>query len=132
MMDGGERSLDHKLTMSVSDNNPTVRVITLDDAVSLAGTEMIDLLKVDIEGAEAEVLGATSPSTFRRIRRIALEFHDNIRPGTCAYVQQLLSPTHRIVEVHGSSYGILRAELISDVDGPPEGGHYAQSRENQP
>jgi len=119
MMDGGDRSLDHRLTMSVSDSKPTVRVITLDDAVALAGTKMIDLLKIDIEGAEADVMGAASPSTMRRIRRIALEFHDNIRPGTCAYVQELLKPTHRIVAVHGSPYGILHAELLTESAGKP-------------
>jgi FkbM family methyltransferase len=111
MVDGGERSLDHQLTMKLNDNGPTVSVITLDQAVALAGTDMIDLLKIDIEGAEADVLAAASPSTMRRFRRIALEYHDNIRPGTCAAVQEILARTHRIVSVEGTSYGILHAVL---------------------
>ncbi len=113
MLDGGARSLDHKLTMSATETGGAVRVITLDQAVDAVGGKTIDLLKVDIEGAEADMLAAASSSTLRRIRRIALEYHDNIRPGTRTDVHRLLAHTHRIVSESGDSYGIIRAELAA-------------------
>jgi FkbM family methyltransferase len=113
MLDGGVSSVDLRLTMNSGGGKP-VHVITLEQALDLAGTDMIDLLKVDIEGAEMDVLTAASATTLRRFRRIALEYHDHIRPGTCSDMQQLLSRTHRIVHVDqsGQGYGILRAELL--------------------
>jgi len=110
MLDGGARSLDHRLTMASSDAGGEVRVVTLDQAVKETGGSPIDLLKVDIEGAELDMLAAASPSTLKRIRRVALEYHDNIRPGTKAEVSRILAQTHRIVSESGDSYGIIRAE----------------------
>jgi FkbM family methyltransferase len=110
MLDGGARSLDHRLTMASTDAGGGVRVVTLDQAVHETGGNPIDLLKVDIEGAELDMLAAASPSTLKRIRRVALEYHDNIRPGTKAEVSRILAQTHRIVSESGDSYGIIRAE----------------------
>ena len=112
MENGGERTLDHRLATNTGQAGATVPVMTLDDAVGLADKAMIDLLKIDIEGAEADVLAAASPSALRRVRRIAIEYHDHIRPGTLRDVQKLLAPNHRITDVSGTSYGILHAELI--------------------
>jgi FkbM family methyltransferase len=50
-----------------------VRCITLDEIISNLGS--IDLLKMDIEGAEEEVL--TASHKLQNIKRIALEFHSN-------------------------------------------------------
>ena len=88
-----------------------VEVITLETAVELTSAPMVDLLKIDIEGSEGDVLASTDERILRRIRRVALEYHDNIRPGTLQLVRDVLSATHRIVDVHGESYGILHAEL---------------------
>lgn len=37
----------------------------------------VDLLKIDIEGAEYEVLKSASAETLQRVHRIVLEFHPN-------------------------------------------------------
>jgi FkbM family methyltransferase len=42
----------------------------------------VDLLKMDIEGAEYEVLLSTSPDVLRTIQRIALEYHGDCAPYT--------------------------------------------------
>lgn len=47
------------------------------DIVSLAGPEgSIDLLKVDIEGSEVRVFGASSAAWLPRVREIIIELHD--------------------------------------------------------
>ncbi len=59
----------------------SVECIGLDQAVSFAGDGRIQLLKIDIEGAEIEAMGAASPETWARVDRVAAEYHDRVRPG---------------------------------------------------
>jgi len=55
----------------------TVRVRRLADVFAESGTSTIDLLKVDIEGAEHQMLiGAEPLIAERRIKHIALELHE--------------------------------------------------------
>ena len=43
--------------------------------------EWIDLLKIDIEGAEIELLEGLDKETFARIGQMTVEFHDFLRPS---------------------------------------------------
>jgi len=54
-----------------------VRVSTLEQFLDDAQIAEADFLKMDIEGAEHEVIHASSPSVMRRFREIALEYHPN-------------------------------------------------------
>ncbi len=54
-----------------------VQVSTLEHFLDEANIDQVDFLKMDIEGAEHEVLHATSPAVMRRFREIALEYHPN-------------------------------------------------------
>jgi FkbM family methyltransferase len=53
-----------------------VNTLTIDDVLAEAGK--IDFLKMDIEGAEYEVLLNANNSTLRKIKAISLEYHDSI------------------------------------------------------
>ncbi len=53
-----------------------VQAITLKDLYSRFDLKNIDLLKIDIEGAELEVLDNFSTQDFERICQISVEFHD--------------------------------------------------------
>jgi len=53
-------------------NGETVQTISLKDVV---GAETCDVLKIDIEGAEYDVLYGTDSETFSRIRHIVMEAH---------------------------------------------------------
>ncbi len=91
----GDRSLDHVLR---SDANVVggVSVIPLAGLFDLAGAGEIDFLKVDIEGSEHDVFAAASPQLLSRIKRIAMEYHDQIVPGTLELLRKVLSPTHEL------------------------------------
>jgi len=52
-----------------------VPACTLEDALERWGSAPIDIVKMDIEGAEVAVLDSTSESALRRISQIAVEFH---------------------------------------------------------
>jgi FkbM family methyltransferase len=63
-----------------------VRAITMDRLMRQTGIEAIDLLKVDIEGAEKEVF--ESCTWIEKVRVIAIELHDRVRPGCATAVQR--------------------------------------------
>lgn len=52
-----------------------VECVTLEKLIETQGLSQIDLLKLDIEGAEHEVLLTTSREALSRVRRIAMEYH---------------------------------------------------------
>jgi FkbM family methyltransferase len=57
-----------------------VPATTVDELMSNLGWASLDLLKVDIEGAEQEVFKSSS-EWINRVRFIMIELHDDIRPG---------------------------------------------------
>jgi FkbM family methyltransferase len=61
--------------------NETIQCITLRDALDRCRRRRIQLLKIDVEGAELEILESATPEDFSRIERISLEYHEAYRPG---------------------------------------------------
>ena len=58
-----------------------VECVPLSRAVELTGADRVDLLKVDVEGAEIEILEGAGPEVWPRIDRVVVEYHDLFRPG---------------------------------------------------
>jgi len=63
-----------------SEGTVTVEGITLKTLMSTAGIDAIDLLKMDIEGAEIALLEATSDVTLASLTQLTIEFHEFV-PG---------------------------------------------------
>jgi len=57
-----------------------VETVTIDELFELLGVAKIDLLKLDIEGAEYEVLAAVTTAALSRIDQLIVEFHDHCVP----------------------------------------------------
>jgi FkbM family methyltransferase len=72
-----------------NDHTVTVPSTTLQSLMNEAGVEHVDLLKVDIEGAEVQMFAATSDETLRQIDQITVEFHDFCGYVTAAQITQL-------------------------------------------
>lgn len=89
-----------------------VAMITLDSLI--AENIVVDFLKMDIEGAECDVLSAVSPDTFRRIRRVALEFHPP-SPAKAA-LDPLLANGFKLrrYQDDGAGYGMAWLERCTD------------------
>ena len=63
---------------------------TLDDVVASLGLERLDLLKIDIEGAELDVL-RSAPYVLQNLRPVILcEYGTNTWPAFCATPEELL------------------------------------------
>jgi FkbM family methyltransferase len=113
MQAGVGRSLDHRLCPESTGGGEAVGVVSLGDLFGMAKSDSIAFLKMDIEGSEHDAFMKSDTALFRRFRRIAVEYHDNLRPGTLALLQGRLGETHRLtVRPDGAAgYGILLAEL---------------------
>jgi FkbM family methyltransferase len=107
------RSIDHQLDVSQAGD---ITVLTLGEAADLAGTgSRIDLLKMDIEGSEADVFARPHPpALMSRFRKIAIEWHEHLRPGVLELLRLQLEPTHRIVAIDADDhrYGLLQAVAV--------------------
>jgi hypothetical protein len=55
----------------------------MDDLVNMYNLETIDILKIDIEGAEKELFTYNYENWLQKVRCIVIELHDLYRPG-CA------------------------------------------------
>ncbi len=72
--------LDHDVVATIHDVGNAdvveVRGVTLKTVIDSTGSELIDLIKMDIEGAELDVLSTIDEDALKRIKQIAIEFHD--------------------------------------------------------
>ena len=59
----------------------TVEAITIDDIVRLSGHDTIDILKLDIEGAEKELFTGDCP-WLAKVNMIIIELHDRMKEGS--------------------------------------------------
>ena len=68
-----------------------VRTRSLPSLLDEHGLERVDFLKLDCEGAEGLALPATPEPYLRRLRRVALEFHDDLSPVRHEELERLLA-----------------------------------------
>lgn len=106
-----ERSIDHRLVRVPQHDPAAVPIVSLAGLLALAGTDRVAFLKMDIEGAEYDAFAEADSATLARFDRIALEYHDNLRPGTLALLRARLEPTHHltVIPTESRGYGVLLA-----------------------
>jgi len=84
--------LDEKWSYRVQSSSRTspsrVRAVTIASLIEEAGVDRVNILKLDIEGAEIEVFDAKCKGWIDRIDIIVIELHDWIRPGCRASLLQ--------------------------------------------
>lgn len=69
----------------------TVPTIKISEIFSEYQLDYIDLLKIDIEGAEWEILNDLNDAYFEKIKQISVEFHDFIDPSMKPKTQEVIS-----------------------------------------
>ncbi len=58
-----------------------VRTTTLEEIFRKERLSRVDVMKLDVEGAEYEIIAGAPAGLLERIRTIVLEYHDGLRPG---------------------------------------------------
>lgn len=67
-----------------------VEGITLATFMARCGVEYVDLIKLDIEGAEFDLFDATDDATLRRVGQWSVEFHDFLDPSLAPKVAAVI------------------------------------------
>ncbi|MBE9117910.1 FkbM family methyltransferase [Lusitaniella coriacea LEGE 07157] len=65
-----------ELPQDLAEDVVRVEGITLDRFLTDNNIEQVDLLKIDIEGAEIELFKSANDESLKKIKQIAVEFHD--------------------------------------------------------
>jgi 31-O-methyltransferase len=81
-------------------------VTTVSEAMRDSGIEAVDLLKIDVEGAEWEVLQGVDEADWPRLRQLAIEVH-NVG-GRVERVRELLASNGFAVAVEQDDWALLR------------------------
>ncbi|MBL8176012.1 MAG: FkbM family methyltransferase [Bryobacterales bacterium] len=96
-------------------SSEAIECVDLNRVLELVPAARVDLLKIDAEGAEVEIVQGARPELWRRIERVALEYHEDIRPGCRMRLRHLLTAAG--YEVNGAPgpggdgpYGVLLAK----------------------
>lgn len=58
-----------------------LKAITIDDILKKSGHDQIDILKLDVEGAEKEIFSNSYEYWLPRVKVLILEIHDWIKKG---------------------------------------------------
>lgn len=82
--------------------SPEVRAVTIDELLQ-SGNGNIDILKLDIEGSEADLFASNDTSWIRRVKVFAIELHDRLRPGCSKSFYSALGKFDYHQEVRGEN-----------------------------
>jgi len=74
---GGHLLFDHNIKGPLNDSIK-VPSKTLESILEENAIEQVDFLKIDCEGSEGQILQAARASGLETVRKIAMEFHDNV------------------------------------------------------
>ncbi|MCG8527249.1 MAG: FkbM family methyltransferase [Opitutales bacterium] len=110
------RSVDHRLSNAIAEDptdDTAIRTYCMSDIFKMIPSEKIDFFKIDVEGSELEFFESLKKDDLLRIKKIAIEYHDNIKPGTKNYILSKLEATHTttVKTDPGDDYGMIYAKL---------------------
>lgn len=103
----GEGAQSHSVSETAG-SGETVDAIDLKDLMSGYGLETIDLLKMDIEGAEGELLQSLDPEILARINAITFECNDSEMPGAAIRLVHAISPDEFDAYAFGENLCLIR------------------------
>lgn len=106
--------LDNKWSFRVQNSSRTssscVRAVTVASLMDKAGIDRVDILKLDIEGAEIELFDAKCKEWIDRVDVIVIELHDWIRPGCSASLLKATEGCHYVQFRKGQNMVLTRAD----------------------
>ncbi len=108
----GEGQFDSVRTTEAQESGSRVRAITMETLLNETGLEQIDILKIDIEGAEVELL-RSAPKWLNRVQSIAAEFHGASRRES-GFDDLMQKNGFHIVEGSVHTVMALRNRLLPD------------------
>jgi FkbM family methyltransferase len=87
-----------------------VQGVTVHDLFEIGGRDTIDILKLDVEGAEKEIFSAPDCSWIGNTRMLIVELHDRMVPGCSSALEQAIRPYSLRRMVRGENLVLVHTE----------------------
>ena len=91
-------------TVKESEENVDVEAIRVQDIIKQFKIERIDILKVDIEGAEVEVFDNNADEWLDKVKMCVIEFHERKRPGCSKMIIDKMKKNGFTYKVYEENY----------------------------
>ncbi len=91
------------MTEETNQQENTVKTVTLNELVSNSGFRDIDILKIDIEGAEKEVFERNYQDWIGRVGLFVIELHDRFKPGCSTTFYDAIAPLSLAISRKGEN-----------------------------
>jgi FkbM family methyltransferase len=88
-------------------NGTGIKAVTIPQILAQSGHDTIDILKLDVEGAERELFRDGCEEWLRRVKMIIIELHDRCVPGTSRAVYSKLCQVPFRQEIRGENVFVL-------------------------
>ena len=88
-----------------------VNTITIPEIFESFHVEEVDILKMDIEGAEKEIFEKGNTEWLEKVKVLIIELHDDIAPGTSHFFFRKLTKYKFNLYVHGENLVFTRFDL---------------------
>jgi FkbM family methyltransferase len=96
-----------------NESETSVKTVTINSIMQKFELLNIDVLKIDIEGAEKEVFESDHQEWLSKTRVILIELHDRLKPGCSTAFFKAISKLNFYVEIKGELLICKRADNLS-------------------
>jgi len=93
---------------------PSVNAITAGDCIQILGAVQLDILKIDIEGAEKEVFSAANLDWLKQTKLMIIELHDRWLPGCSDAVEDAIKGHSFERSMRGENLVLTAAAATTD------------------
>jgi FkbM family methyltransferase len=107
----GSESFEFQTRQATAGDVDKVVGLTIDELLTWAGASRIDILKIDIEGAEKQVFSGPCDRWLGRVSAIFAELHDRLEPECSETFHQATAPYGFIETQRGEDVILRRAAL---------------------
>lgn len=90
----------------------TVKTITIDEVIKENNLEFIDLLKIDIEGAEKELFESDYENWLPKTKCIVIELHDGIKSGSSKSFFKAISRYNFSFQMKGENLVFINRDIL--------------------
>jgi len=94
-----------------TDDPQSISAVTVGDLLHRSGKPCIDILKLDIEGAEKEVFSADNLAWLDKVKVLIIELHDHLTPGCNNVFSKAIEPYNFHRQQRGENIILVKRDV---------------------
>ena len=97
---------------SKNDEKYDIEAISMEDIINQYKIDIIDILKLDIEGSEVEVFDKNCERWLNKVKVCIIEFHERKRPKSSKKIINIMKKNNFDYYIYTENYVFIKKELI--------------------